>query len=164
MKKIIISAVALNGVIGRSNGEMPWHSKDEFQHFKSTTLGFPIIMGRVTFETLRKPLKGRLNIILTQRNNLNYDFDDVKIFNTLGSAYKFCEEQNYEKVFVIGGAQIYKEALSTADEMLISIMDFEAEGDVFFPVIDEKIWEIKSRDQRNGFEILTYVRRKQNVF
>ena len=115
MKKIIISAVALNGVIGRSNGEMPWHSKDEFQHFKSTTWGFPIIMGRVTFETLGKPLKGRLNIILTQRNNLNYDFDDVKIFNTLGSAYKFCKEQNYEKVFIIGGAQMYKEALISAD-------------------------------------------------
>ncbi len=160
MKKIIISAVAKNGVIGRSTGEMPWHSKEEFQHFKSTTFGFPIIMGRVTFETLGKPLKGRLNIILTKRSNFNYNFDEVKIFNTLTEAYKFCEEQNFEKVFVIGGAQIYKEALGTIDEMLISIMDFEADGDVFFPEIDKNIWEVASRDRRNEFEILTYRRRK----
>lgn len=160
MKKIIISAVAKNGVIGRSTGEMPWHSKEEFRHFKSTTFGFPIIMGRVTFETLGKPLKGRLNIILTKRSNFNYNFDEVKIFNTLTEAYKFCEEQNFEKVFVIGGAQIYKEALGTIDEMLISIMDFEADGDVFFPEIDKNIWEVASRDRRNEFEILTYRRRK----
>lgn len=167
MKKIIISAVAKNGVIGRSNGEIPWHSKEEFQHFKSTTFGFPVIMGRITFETLGKPLKGRLNIILTKRDNsayptgsLKYDYDNVKIFNTLIEAYEFCESQNYEKVFVIGGAKIYKEALSTVDQMLISIMNFEAEGDIFFPDIDEKVWEIISREKRNEFEILNYIRRK----
>ena len=159
MKKIIISAVAKNGVIGRSNGEMPWHSKEEFQHFKSTTLGFPIIMGRVTFDTLGKPLKGRLNIIITRNDNLKYDFADLKIFDSLDSAYSFCEKQNYDKIFVIGGAKIYGQAMETADEMIISIMDFEAVGDVFFPRIDENIWEIKNREKREGFEVLFYVRK-----
>jgi len=159
LKKIIISAVAKNGVIGKSNGEMPWHSKEEFQHFKSTTLGFPIIMGRVTFDTLGKPLKGRLNIIITRNNNLKYDFPDLKIFDSLDSAYSFCEKQNSDKIFVIGGAKIYGQAMETADEMIISIMDFEAEGDVFFPKIDENIWEIKTREKREGFEVLFYTRK-----
>ena len=70
MKKIVIAAVAKNGIIGRSNGEMPWHSKPEFQHFKSTTIGFPIIMGRITFESLGNPLKGRLNIVISKSKEL----------------------------------------------------------------------------------------------
>ncbi len=160
MKKIIISAVAKNRVIGRSNGEMPWHSKEEFQHFKQTTFGFPVIMGRKTFETLGKPLKGRLNIILSLQTDLKYGFHDTKIFNSLENAYSFCEARNYQKVFVIGGAQIYKKAMDTADEMIISIMNFDAEGDVFFPKINDNEWMIESRDNRNEFEILKYVKRK----
>ena len=67
MRIIIISAISQNGVIGKANGEMPWHNKEEFQHFKKTTLGFPVIMGRKTFETLGKPLKERENIIVTRK-------------------------------------------------------------------------------------------------
>jgi dihydrofolate reductase len=159
LRKIIISAVAKNGVIGRSNGEMPWHSKEEFQHFKSTTFGFPIIMGRKTFEALGKPLKGRVNIILTKSKDLNYSFDEVKIFHSLDEAYSFCDKQKTEKAFVIGGAEIYKLAMNTVDEMLISMMDFEAEGDVFFPEIDNSKWKVESTDKRNGFEIFRYVRK-----
>jgi dihydrofolate reductase len=160
MKKIIISAVAKNRVIGKSNGEMPWHSKEEFQHFKQTTLGFPIIMGRKTFEALGKPLKGRLNIILTLNAELKYDFDDIKIFDSLENAYSFCEKNNYNKVFIIGGAQIYKKAMLSADEMLISIMNFDADGDVYFPKINDDEWMIESREKRSEFEILKYVKRK----
>jgi dihydrofolate reductase len=138
---------------------MSWHSKEEFQHFKSTTLGFPVIMGRVTFDTLAKPLKGRLNIIISRNDNLKYDFEDVKIFNNLGSAYSFCKKQSYDRVFVIGGANIYKQAMETADEMIISIMDFEADGDVFFPDIDKNVWEIITHEKKIGFEVLFYVRK-----
>lgn len=161
MKKIIISAVAKNGVIGRSNGEIPWHSKEEFQHFKNTTLGFPVIMGRVTFDTLGKPLKGRLNIIITRNDKLNYNQTDLKIFNNLESAYAFCRMQNPDKIFIIGGAEIYRQAIKTADEMIISIMDFEAEGDVFFPEIDAAVWEIKNREKKQGFEVLFYMRKNR---
>jgi dihydrofolate reductase len=136
LKIIIISAVAKNGVIGRTNGEMPWHVKEEFQHFKNTTFGFPIIMGRKTFETLGKPLKGRLNIILTNKKGINYPFEDIKIFNSLKEAYSYCEKEKYEKAFIIGGGEIYLQALATADEMIISYMNFEADGDVFFPKIE----------------------------
>ncbi|MHB1688162.1 MAG: dihydrofolate reductase [Ignavibacteriaceae bacterium] len=159
MKKIIISAVAQNGVIGKSNGEMPWHSKEEFRHFKNTTLGFPIIMGRKTFETLGKPLKNRLNIVLTRNRNINFAFTEIIIFDSLQIAYKFCESKSYEKIFVIGGAEIYKQAMNSADELLISYMKFDAEGDVYFPRIDENIWDVKSVEKRNEFDIYTYVRK-----
>ncbi|MHB8337900.1 MAG: dihydrofolate reductase [Ignavibacteriaceae bacterium] len=159
MKKIIISAVAQNGVIGKSSGEIPWHSKEEFQHFKNTTSGFPVIMGRKTFDTLGKPLKNRLNIVLTRNKKLILAFTEIVIFDSLHSAYKYCESKDYEKIFVIGGTDIYKQAMNTADELLISYMKFNAEGDVFFPEIDLKIWEVKRIDGRNEFDIYTYVRK-----
>ena len=159
LKKIIIVAVAENNVIGRTDGTMPWHSKEDFKHFKETTFGFPVIMGRKTFESLGKPLKGRLNIILTQRQNLDYDFENVLILHSLNEAYEYCEQNYYEKIFVIGGGQVYKQAMEMIDEMIISFMKFKAEGDVFFPEIDENVWEVKSRDERTGFEIVTYIRK-----
>jgi len=76
LKKIIIAAVAKNGVIGRSNGELPWHSKEEFQHFKNTTLGSPIIMGRKTFESIGRVLPGRTNIVIT--TNIQYQITNIK--------------------------------------------------------------------------------------
>ena len=159
MRKIIISAVAKNGVIGRSNGEMPWHVKEEFQHFKSTTLGFPIIMGRKSFDALRKPLKGRLNVVITNNLKLNLPFDEVKIFHSLKEAVDFFESENLEKIFIIGGGEIFKLAINFADEMIISIMDFEAEGDVYFPDFNKSEWKIVRNDKRMQFEILYYERR-----
>lgn len=159
MKKIIISAVAENKVIGRTDGTMPWHSKEEFKHFKETTFGFPVIMGRKTFEALGKPLRGRLNIILTKTGGLAYDFENILIVHGLDEAYKYCEDKNYEKLFVIGGGQIYKQAMGSADEMIISYMKFKAEGDVFFPGIDENRWNEKQRVSHADFDIVTYSRK-----
>ncbi len=159
MKIIIISAVAKNGVIGKSSGEMSWHIKEEFQHFKKTTLGFPVIMGRRTFETLGKPLKGRLNIILTKKTGINYPFEEVKIFHSLTDAYSYCKNEKYEKAFVIGGGEIYSQAIDTADEMIISYMKFEADGDVFFPVIDKNKWRVEKKEEREQFEIFWYARK-----
>ena len=159
MKKVIIAAVAENNVIGRTDGEMPWHSKEEFKHFKETTFGFPVIMGRITFESLGKPLKGRLNIIVTKSARLDYNFDNVLIVHSLEEAYSYCEQNNYEKIFVIGGGQIYRQALENVDELILSFMKFKAEGDIFFPEIDENKWEIKTRDDRPEFVIITYIRK-----
>jgi dihydrofolate reductase len=159
LKLIIISAVAQNSVIGRSNGDMPWNVKEEFQHFKNTTLGFPIIMGRKTFETLGKPLQGRLNIVITRDKERSFEFDDVKKFYSLNKAIEYCRTLNKEKAFIIGGGEIYKQAISLADEMIISFMNFEAEGDVYFPGIDEKIWKAESKEKRNQFDIVHYKRK-----
>jgi dihydrofolate reductase len=159
MKKVLIAAVAKNNVIGRSTGEMPWNSKEDFKHFKETTFGFPIIMGRKTLESLGKPLKGRLNIVLSKDVKLRKKFKEIIILNSLKKAYEYCEAANNEKVFVIGGGQIFSEAIVHADEMIISYMDFEAEGDVFFPKIDLKKWVISKREQRKDFEIVNYIRK-----
>jgi dihydrofolate reductase len=160
LKKIIISAVAKNGVIGRSNGEMPWHVKEEFQHFKNTTLGFPILMGRKSFDTLGKPLKGRLNVVITNNPDYKVPFEEVKIFHSLQKAVDYFNSLNQDKIFIIGGGQIYKQAINFADEMIISIMDFEAEGDVFFPEFDNSDWNIMKKDKREQFEVIYYVRKE----
>ncbi|MDR3667630.1 MAG: dihydrofolate reductase [Ignavibacteriaceae bacterium] len=162
MKKIVIAAVAKNGVIGRSNGDMPWHSKTEFQHFKSTTLGSPVVMGRISFESLGSPLKNRLNIVLTKNNmELKDRFPDIIVFDKLNKVYSWCEYQKYEKIFLIGGGSLFPVFMKDADEMIISIMDFNAEGDIYFPDIDVNIWKINSRDKRDGFEILYYLRQEK---
>ncbi|MCW8810057.1 MAG: dihydrofolate reductase [Ignavibacteriaceae bacterium] len=159
MKVIIISAIAQNKVIGRSNGEMPWHVKEEFQHFKKTTLGSPVIMGRKTFETLGKPLKGRENIIITRNSNFQLNFKEVKIFHSIQDSIKYCELKNYDKAFIIGGGQIYKQALPLADEMILSYMKFEAEGDIFFPEYKKDNWEKISTEDLKQFEIVTYIKK-----
>jgi dihydrofolate reductase len=161
LRKIIIAAVAKNGIIGRSNGEMPWHSKIEFQHFKSTTLGFPIIMGRKSFDSLGSPLKGRLNIVLSKNKGLKDRFPEIMVFDKVNDAYIYCENQKFEKIFLIGGGSLFPVFMNDADEMIISTMDFNAEGDIFFPGIDNTIWKIESIDQRVGFEINYYVRNEK---
>jgi len=155
LKKIIISAKSKNGVIGRQ-GELPWHSKDEFLHFKTTTFGFPIIMGRKTFQSLGKPLKGRLHLVITRQKNFSLSFREVLILNDLETAFAYCEKNNFEKVYVIGGGEIYKQAINYADELIISIMNIEVEGDVFFPAIDPSLWKEISREKRNEFDIVVY--------
>ncbi|MCH6574472.1 MAG: dihydrofolate reductase [Ignavibacteriaceae bacterium] len=159
MRIIIIVAVAANGVIGRANGEMPWHVKEDFQHFKKTTMSSPIIMGRKSFVSLGKPLKGRENIVVTRNTNLNYDFDDVTIVLSLNEAIEHCKLLNKEKIFITGGGEIYKQSISIADEMIISHMKFDAVGEVKFPEIDMNEWYIDSKDDREKFEIVTYKRK-----
>ncbi len=161
MKKIIIVAIAENNVIGKANGEMPWHVKEEFKHFKDTTSGYPVIMGRKTFETLRKPLKGRLNIIITRNKNYSVSFDEVLIFDSLEKSIKHCEQNNFEKIFIIGGGEIYLQAISFVDEMIISRMKFKAEGEVEFPKINESDWEVEKIMEKELFEVFIY--RRKNV-
>lgn len=160
MKKIIIAAVAKNNVIGK-DGIMPWHSKEDLKHFKETTMGFPLIMGRKTFFSMGgKPLKGRLNIVLTRDKNFEKPHKDVLVFSTIEDAYNHCEEENYGKVFVTGGGEIYKKEINNVDELLISEMNVEVEGDTFFPEIDENIWEVAEVIQYSDFVLKKYRKRK----
>ena len=158
MEKIIIVAVAQNGVIG-NNGVMPWHSKEDFQHFKRTTMGYPLIMGRKTFESMNGPLRGRLNIILTKSGKYDIDDENVEVFSNIQDAYKLCADRNVEKVFVIGGGQIYNSEINTVDKLLISEMKLKAEGNVYFPEIDNKIWKLEKEEPHNDFILKTYVKR-----
>lgn len=160
MRISIIVAIAKNGVIGKSNGEMPWHVKEEFQHFKRTTFGHPVIMGRKTFETLGKPLKGRQNIIVTRNQSYSVDFTEVLIMHSLDEAVEFCRKKSEKQIFIIGGGEIYRQAISLADEMIISVMKFDAEGEVKFPQFSKNLWKVVSTEDHEQFEILRYERIK----
>jgi len=155
----IIVAIARNGVIGKATGEMSWHVKEEFQHFKNTTLGFPIIMGRKTFETLGKPLKGRLNIVVSKNKSYQTSFNEVVIKKSIDEAIDYCKSVKPEKIFVIGGGEIYKQAVSFVDEMIITFMKFDAEGEVKFPLINNDDWNTEKIKDHELFEIFRYVRK-----
>lgn len=159
MKKIIIAAIAKNGVIGRADKQMPWHDSEEFKHFKHTTFGYPIIMGRKTFESLGKPLIGRLNIVITKNLDWKCYYPQVLVLTSLESAIKHCEDGHHEKIFITGGGQLYKQAILVADEMILSYMNFEAKGEVFFPDFDKSEWSVLSKKQKKQFEIVYYVRK-----
>ncbi len=157
----IIAAISKNGVIGKSTGEMSWHVKEEFQHFKSTTLGFPILMGRKTFETLGKPLKGRLNIIITKNRFYKTDFEEVVIKHSVDEAVEYCKTIKPEKIFIIGGSVIFEQTIPIADEMIITFMKFEADGDVKFPEINNTEWNIEKIKDQELFEVFKYVRKSK---
>jgi len=155
LKVIIIAAVAQNGVIGKDE-KIPWHSSEEFKHFKKTTLGFPVVMGRKTFESLGKPLQGRENIVITRNKNYS-NTEKIKICSSLNNAIVYCKTLSKEKIFIIGGSQIYREAISIADELLISEMKFETAGNIFFPEIDKAVW-INEKDvfENDEFKVKSY--------
>jgi len=155
----IIVAIAKNGVIGKAKGEMSWHVKEEFQHFKNTTFGFPIIMGRKTFETLGKPLKGRLNIVVSKNKSYKTTYDDVVIKLSIDEAIEYCKSLKPEKILIIGGGEIYKQAILFVDEMIITFMKFEAEGEVKFPSINNDDWKIEKIRDHELFEVFRYVRK-----
>lgn len=163
MKKIIIAAVAKNNVIGK-DGIMPWHSKEDLKHFKETTMGYPLIMGRKTFFSMGngKPLKGRLNIILTRDSDFVKPHEDVEVFSSIEDAYNHCNRKDYEKVFITGGGEIYKQEINKVDELQISEMKVEVDGDTFFPKIDQAIWVVDQEKEFDEFILKIYRKRKEN--
>ncbi len=157
MKKIIIAAVSKNNVIG-NHGKLPWHSKEELLHFKTATSGYPIIMGRKTWDAISKPLSNRINIVVTRNKNFSTSFDEVLIYNSLESIWNEYFIINSQKVFVIGGGELFNQAIETADEIILSVMKMEAEGDVFFPKIDLTKWLLNSIKDYTEFTVHHYIR------
>ena len=133
MKLSIITAMSMNGVIGK-DGKLPWHFPSDLKFFKDTTLGKSVIMGRKTFESLDKPLPNRKNIVVTRNINYALHQQDVEITLSLGQALKLCREER--EVFVIGGAELYKKALPFANKLYVTIVNEEYEGDTYFPPFD----------------------------
>ena len=125
MKIIIIVARSTEGVIGRNN-ELPWRLPADLQHFKKHTLGHPIIMGRKTWDSLGRALPERRNIVISRTPNLS--LEPAESFSSLEEAITACE--NSEKVFIIGGANVYQQAIELADEMLITEVQIDVTGDV----------------------------------
>lgn len=142
----LIVAVADNGVIGRDNA-MPWHLPAELKHFRAITLGKPIVMGRKTFESLGRPLPGRLNLVVSRQRELSFDGAETftSLEQALARAGAWAREQGAIEIMVIGGAQLYAESLPLATRLYLTRIDLRPEGDTFFPSWDPDQWRRVSR-------------------
>lgn len=131
MEIIIIVAMAENRVIGR-NGTIPWHVPGEQRRFRDTTWGWPLIMGRKTYESIGRPLPGRRNIVITRQ--VDYQVAGCETSNSLDDALVRCAGMG--KVFVIGGEQIFAQALPVTDTIILTTIPGEFDGDTFLPVFE----------------------------
>ncbi len=164
----LIWAQAKNRVIGL-NGKMPWHLPEDLAHFKKTTLGQPVIMGRKTWDSLPpkfRPLPGRLNVVISsdavRRENLKKN--GIYLGSNLHEALSICEQAGSQEVWVIGGAQIYAQALPLAHRAVVTQIDAQFEGDAFAPSLGTD-WRETLRESQvaaNGLNMtfITYLRRQ----
>ena len=145
MKIILIVAKAANQVIGKDN-QLIWKLSADLKRFKNLTTGNHILMGRKTYDSLGKPLPNRTHLIITR----NPDFqapDGHYAFSSLEEAIIFCNKIGVENLFIIGGGQIYREALPLCDQLEITEVDATPEGDTFFPEIDPSKWQEIEREE-----------------
>ena len=144
----IIVAMANNRAIGKDN-QLLWHLPEDLKYFKRITMGKPIIMGRKTFESIGRPLPGRLNIVVTSQTD--WSCSGVKVVHTVEEAIILADAQAYidgaDEIMIIGGAQLYETALPKADKLYITRVDADIEGDVYFPKIDLQKWQEVSREE-----------------
>jgi dihydrofolate reductase len=158
MQLTLIVAYAQNNVIGRDN-TLPWKLPSDLAHFKRTTLGHPVIMGRKTWESLGRPLPGRRNIVISR--NPQYEAPGAQCVTSLALAIEAV--QDAQQAFVIGGAQIYQEALPIAQQVIATEVQAHIEGDAFFAPLDKKNWTETSRishPPENGlsFDVVQYAK------
>ena len=151
MQIILIAVMATNRVIGCGN-TIPWHIPEELQFFKKTTMGSPIVMGRLTFESLKGPLPGRQNIVVSR--NPHYRLEGIDNATSLEQALSIARDG--EKVFILGGRKIFEESLKLADNIILSVLDRAVEGDVYFPEFsDDDFQEIGQERHEEGAEPFT---------
>ena len=144
----IVVAVADNGVIGRGNA-LPWDLPDDLQHFKRTTMGRPIVMGRKTFESIGRPLPGRLNIVLTR--DPSWTAHGVSVASSIEQAIDLAEGQAFidgaDSVMVIGGAEVYRQALPFASRAFVTRVHGQVDGDAFFDLDEIASWREVARER-----------------
>ncbi len=142
------------------NNQLPWHLPEDLQHFKNTTSGFPIIMGRKTYDSIGRPLPKRRNIVISRNSEWNQA--GVETVNSLQQAVDLLQGA---EAFVIGGAQIYAQALDYADRLIVTEIQAEYQCDAFFPEIDPHLWHESSREHyhsNNGnlaYDIVIYLKK-----
>ena len=160
--------MSTNGVIGKDNG-LPWRLPKDMKHFMNSTMGKPVIMGRKTFESMKSPLPGRTNIVLTR--DQNWSRDGVFVASDLSKAFELgriaAEQDNLSEFFVIGGSSLYEEAMPHATRLYVTQIEAVIEGDVSFPDINWAGWSsIRNErheideDHAHAFTISEFVRQK----
>lgn len=157
----LIAALAKNRVIGIEN-RLPWRLSEDLVHFKALTLGYPILMGRKTFESLGRPLPGRRNIVITR--NVDYHPAGCETAASIPAAIDLCAKS--DEIFFIGGAELYKQVLPVVARMYLTEVQIEAQGDAWFPVFDPSAFREISREAHTGekgdplrFDFVVYERR-----
>lgn len=133
------------------NNQLPWHLPEDLAHFKNTTSGHPIIMGRKTYDSIGRPLPKRRNIVISRNSEWNQT--GVETVNSVEQALSGLVE---DQAFVIGGAQIYQQALPLADQLIVTEIQAEYACDAFFPAIDPQLWEEKNRQSYISSNNLAY--------
>jgi len=148
-----IVAMDRNGAIGKNN-QLPWHLPEDLKFFKKVTMGHPIAMGRKTHESIGRVLPGRENIVITRQPN--YQCEGCTVFYSIDDFVSYSQKQLNE-IFVIGGAEIFRETFPFADRLYITYIDETFAGDTFFPDFNQDDWELTSvekgiRDVKNPFD------------
>lgn len=160
----LIVAMTEEGVIGR-NGVMPWRIPEEMAYFRRKTMGYPVIMGRKTYESIGRLLPGRMNIVITRNpkyKKKSKPQTGLLIVNSLAEAIDWCDGE-YVECFIIGGGQIYKEALDldVVDRMYVSALKYPYKGDTYFPDFDVELWNREIvKETYDEFQPLIFVRKK----
>ena len=143
---VLLAAVAENGVIGRANA-LPWRLKSDMQHFRAVTMGHPLIIGRKTFQSLSRPLKGRTVIVITR--DRAFAAADVVVAASFAAAFAAARgdalRRGVRAIMVVGGAEIYAQAMPHADRLLITRVHSRPDGDTLFPPVDGSIWRERTR-------------------
>lgn len=152
MTLTLLAAVGRNGVIGRDNG-LPWHLPEDLRHFKAVTMGHTLVMGRKTYDSIGRPLPGRRTIVVTRQPD--WAADGVSVAGSLEQALSAAGP---DEVFVVGGGEVYAQALPLADRLLLTEVDQSPEGDAWFPAFDRQLWREVARDARDGYAFVTYTR------
>jgi dihydrofolate reductase len=161
VKLIIIAALARNRVIGKG-GTIPWHLSEDLKRFKKITMGHTVLMGRITYESIGKPLPGRKNVVITSKSIKPpsiYSSTQLLTFSDLDTALTALK--NDEKVFIIGGGQLYKQIFLRADELLLTFLDREYDGDVYFPEYEEfikKHFRLQNEEIKEGYTFRDYLK------
>lgn len=159
----LIAAVAANGVIG-ADGGMPWHFPADMRHFKETTTGHPVIMGRRTYESIASdiggPLPGRTNVVLSRSDpDLPDDVIVVEsVDEAVAAAGEAARELGVDTVYVAGGGAVYEQFLPMADELVLTEIDEAHEGDTRFPEFDRGAWAEVAREKRDALDFVVYER------
>lgn len=161
----LVAAVAANGVIGRTEngvGTLPWHLPEDLKRFKTLTMGKPVVMGRKTWESLPerfRPLPGRRNIVISR--NADFAAPGAEVFTSLAAAREACT--GTERIYLIGGAELYRQTLAEADCLELTEIKIDVEGDAHFPAFSRDAWRETAREHHrseNGldFDFVTYLR------
>lgn len=160
----LIVAYDKNKLIGK-DGNMPWYIKGELKRFKNLTENNIVIMGRKTYESLKKPLDNRVNIILS--TNPDFVVKNSFVFDNLDKAITFCKKEFPDKnIFIIGGANLYRQILDIVDIMYITEINYEFNGDTFFPIFDESKFNKEINEVYPGppeYVYTTYTRKKCKI-